>query len=237
MLKKNLAIVVISVFAAMVSLAVAETPKTGGSINVVIQPEPPGLMLGLVQNGPTQMVAGNIYEGLLRYDNDLKPMPSLATKWEITEGGTVYTFNLKKGVTWHDGKPMTAADVVFTAKEFLPKGHPRWRVTKTNVTKIEAPDDYTVRFTLKQPFGPFLGAFEVWSMPIIPKRVPASKDRIRAAPFSSNNWMLFSFCRLMFSMVIKVNIGSKTATAPISTHGGTPIQYFLLMILSVMKNL
>lgn len=206
MLKKNLTIVVISVFAAMVSLAVAETPKTGGSINVVIQPEPPGLMLGLVQNGPTQMVAGNIYEGLLRYDNDLKPMPSLATKWEITEGGTVYTFNLKKGVTWHDGKPMTAADVVFTAKEFLPKGHPRWRVTKTNVTKIEALDDYTVRFTLKQPFGPFLGAFEVGSMPIIPKHIyagtdfksnPANNHPIGTGPFKFNEWKKGSYIHLV----------------------------------------
>ena len=97
MLKKFLTIVAIIVLATMANLVSAETPKSGGSINVVIQPEPPGLMLGLLQNGPTQMVAGNIYEGLLRYDNDLNPMPSLATKWEITEDGTVYTFHLKKG--------------------------------------------------------------------------------------------------------------------------------------------
>ncbi|MEA7043506.1 hypothetical protein ONP26_23540, partial [Salmonella enterica subsp. enterica serovar Montevideo] len=45
----------------------AQEPKTGGVINAVIQPEPPGLMLALVQNGPTQMVSGNIFEGLLRY--------------------------------------------------------------------------------------------------------------------------------------------------------------------------
>ena len=46
--------------------ALAQEPKMGGVINAVIQPEPPGLMLALVQNGPTQMVSGNIFEGLLR---------------------------------------------------------------------------------------------------------------------------------------------------------------------------
>jgi hypothetical protein len=42
-------------------------------LNVLVQPEPPGLMLGITQNGPTQLVAGNIYEGLLRYDEKLNP--------------------------------------------------------------------------------------------------------------------------------------------------------------------
>ncbi len=73
----------------------------------MIQPEPPGLMMGLVQNGPTQMVAGNIYEGLLRYNPKLEPQPSLAESWTISEDGKVYSFKLKKGVTWHDGKPFT----------------------------------------------------------------------------------------------------------------------------------
>ncbi|MDT7812243.1 MAG: peptide/nickel transport system substrate-binding protein, partial [Acidobacteriaceae bacterium] len=44
--------------------AIAEEPKMGGVINAVIQPEPPGLMMAMVQNGPTQMVSGNIFEGL-----------------------------------------------------------------------------------------------------------------------------------------------------------------------------
>ena len=58
--------------------ALAQEPKSGGIVNAVIQPEPPGLMMGLVQNGPTQMISGNIYEGLLRYSPKLQPLPSLA---------------------------------------------------------------------------------------------------------------------------------------------------------------
>src|SRR5882762_9483694 len=107
--------------------ALAEEPKTGGVINAVIQPEPPGLMMGLVQNGPTQMVAGNIYEGLLRYSPKLEPLPGLAESWTVSEDGKVYSFKLRMGVTWHDGKPFTSADVLFSI-EFLKQTHPRARV-------------------------------------------------------------------------------------------------------------
>src|SRR6187200_1412920 len=82
-------------------IALAQSPKTGGVINAVIQPEPPGLMLALVQNGPTQMVSGNIYEGLLRYSPKLEPLPALAESWTVSEDAKVYAFKLRKGVTWH----------------------------------------------------------------------------------------------------------------------------------------
>ena len=68
----------------------------------------------MVQNGPTQMVSGNIYEGLLRYSQKLEPQPGLAESWTVSEDAKVYTFKLKQGVTWHDGKPFTSADVVFS---------------------------------------------------------------------------------------------------------------------------
>ncbi|MET3344306.1 ABC-type transport system substrate-binding protein [Bradyrhizobium japonicum] len=133
--------------------ALAQEPKTGGVINAVIQPEPPGLMLAMVQNGPVQMVSGNIFEGLLRYSPKLEPQPELAESWTVSEDAKTYTFKLKKGVTWHDGKPFTAADVLFSI-EMLKQTHARARNNLGQVDKVEAPDDYTVVFTLKQPFGP-----------------------------------------------------------------------------------
>ena len=50
-----------------------------GVVNVLVQPEPPGLMMGIIQNGPTQLVSGNIYDGLLRYKDKLYPQTKLAT--------------------------------------------------------------------------------------------------------------------------------------------------------------
>ncbi len=188
----------------MAALALAATaatahgpPVPGGTLNAVIQPEPPSLMLGLVQNGPTQMVAGQIYESLLRYDTDLNPMPSLAKAWTISDDGLTYTFTLQDGVLWHDDTPFTSADVVFSVDVFLRETHPRLRASLAHVDSITAPDDTTVVFTLKQPFGPFLGVFEVGTMPMIPKHIyegtdyannPANNTPIGTGPFKFDTW-------------------------------------------------
>lgn len=70
-------------FTTATAIANADEPRSGGTINTIIQPEPPGLVLGMIQNAPTRTVAGNIYEGLLRYSTDLDPMPQLAESWRL----------------------------------------------------------------------------------------------------------------------------------------------------------
>lgn len=192
--------------AAMIAGSAYAEPKSGGTVNAVIQPEPPGLMLGIVQNGPTQMVAGNIYESLLRYDHELNPMPSLAKSWEVSEDGLTYTFHLQEGVKWHDGAPFSAEDVVFSADTFLRETHPRFRVSLQHVDSITAPDANTVVFKLKQPFGPFLGIFESGTMPIVPKHIyegtdfktnPANNTPIGTGPFKFNEWEKGSYIHLV----------------------------------------
>ncbi|MFX9597063.1 ABC transporter substrate-binding protein, partial [Acinetobacter baumannii] len=84
-------------------------------------------------------------EGLLRYSPKLEPQPELAESWTVSEDAKTYTFKLKKGVTWHDGKPFTAADVLFSI-EMLKQTHARARNNLVQVDKVEAPDDYTVVF-------------------------------------------------------------------------------------------
>lgn len=204
-MSKRMILLSLAMICGLSSAAWSEEPKMGGVINAVIQPEPPGLMLGLLQNGPTQMVAGNIYEGLLRYSPKLEPLPGLAESWSISEDGKVYTFHLQKGVTWHDGKPFTSADVVFSL-EFLKQTHPRARSNFAQVDKIETPDDNTVIFTLKQPFGPFIGVFEVGSLPMLPKHIyegtdfksnPANNTPIGTGPFMFKEWQKGSFIRLV----------------------------------------
>jgi len=102
-------------------------PARGGTVQLAVTPEPPGLMLGLMQNGPTQMIAGNIYESLMRYDTDLTPQPSLAESWEISDDELTYTFKLRENVKWHDGEDFDADDVMFSLDVFLREVHPRWR--------------------------------------------------------------------------------------------------------------
>ena len=181
-------------------------PQAGGTLNVVIQPEPPGLMLGIVQNGPTQMVAGNIYESLLRYDFDLKPEGQLAESWEISEDGKTYTFKLRDDVTFHDGEPFTSEDVKFTMDVFLRETNPRTRTYMDHVESIDTPDDHTVVFNLKQPFGPFIGIFEQGTSPMIPKHIyegtdfttnEANNTPIGTGPFKFEEWSKGTYIHLV----------------------------------------
>ena len=119
------------------------------------QPEPPVIVTAINQQGPTQFVAGKIYESLLTYTTDLKPQPGLAKSWEAAPDGLSYTFHLQDNVKWHDGKPFSADDVVFSLSDMLPKTHARARVILNKfVESMQAPDPKTVVVKLKSPFPP-----------------------------------------------------------------------------------
>lgn len=183
--------------------ASAATPD--GGLVTIIQPEPPILVLPLNQQTPTGTVGGKIYESLLTFDFDLTPQPQLATSWEVSEDGLTYTFHLVENAKWHDGEPFTAADVVFSCDVMLKEVHPRARANFDRCESITAPDDYTVVFQLKEPFAPFILAFEASSAPIAPKHVyegsdyrnnPANDKPIGTGPFMLNEWARGSYIHL-----------------------------------------
>lgn len=196
-MKTPLALAIAAAAFAATSAAIADEPQRGGTINTIIQPEPPGLVLGMIQNDPTRKVAGSIYEGLLSYTTDLEPQPQLAESWEVDDDGIVWTFHLREGVTWHDGEPFTADDVVFSADVFHRELNPSARAVLDHVESIEATDEHTVVFTLKQPFGPFPLSFEAGTFTMVPKHIyedtdfrdnPANSHPIGTGPFKFKNW-------------------------------------------------
>src|SRR5688500_4291797 len=80
-----------------------EQPRRGGTLNIVLQPEPPMLMLPINQGTTTQVAGGKIFQSLLTFDFQLKPLPSLAKSWTVSPDGLTYTFKLQENVKWHDG--------------------------------------------------------------------------------------------------------------------------------------
>ena len=178
----------------------------GGTLNTIIQPEPPILVTAFNQQQPTLTLGGKIYESLLKYGADLKPMPGMAQSWEISPDGLTYTFKLFPGITFHDGKPMTSEDVVFSCMKVLTETHPRARQNFARVASAEAPDPLTVVFKLKQPFAPFLGCFDCTSAPIVPKHIyegtefrknPMNDKAIGTGPFKLKEWVRGSHVQLV----------------------------------------
>ena len=92
--------------------ALAQTQ--GGTLVMIVQPEPPSLASYLSTSGPIGMVTSKIYDGLLEYDTELQPQPSLAESWEVSPDGKSITFKLRQGVKFHDGEALTSADVKFS---------------------------------------------------------------------------------------------------------------------------
>ena len=103
------------------------------------------------------------YDNLVRWDPEWKEViPNLAMSWEVSDDGATYTFELREGLKWSDGKPFTANDIVFWAEdvagneELSPSGQPGWMKVNGEPAKVTAAGDYTVVFTFAGPNGLFL---------------------------------------------------------------------------------
>jgi peptide/nickel transport system substrate-binding protein len=136
-----------------------------------------------------------IYNGLLKYDKDLKITGDLAESWEVGAGGLTITFHLRPNVKWHDGKPFTAKDVLFTYNKLVdPRVKTPYGADYLLVKTISAINPLTVRVTYKQPFAP---ALESWMIGIVPEYVftntdfnsaPANRAPIGTGPFLFKEW-------------------------------------------------
>ncbi|QCK84494.1 ABC transporter substrate-binding protein [Phreatobacter aquaticus] len=153
--------------------AQAAAPKKGGTMIMVMQSEPPAL-LSFVNSSSIALTARST-EGLLQYDDNLKPLPSLATEWSVAPDGLTYTFKLRQGVKWHDGKDFTADDVVFSLQT-VKRLHPRGRSTFQFMTSAEAIDPHTVVLKLSKPTPFLLTALAAMETAIVPKHVYGEAD-------------------------------------------------------------
>ncbi len=197
------AVVVAGAFLATGQAAYAQ--KAGGTLVFIAQPEPPSLASYLSTSGPIGLVAPKIYEGLLDFDNDLNPVPSLAESFEVSEDGKTVTFNLQQGVTWHDGEPFTSADVQFTIMEVLRQIHPRGPNSFKEVAEIETPDEHTAVFKLNNPAPYMIRALSGYESPMVPKHLLEGQDPREAdiannpvgtGPFKFVEWKKGQYIRL-----------------------------------------
>lgn len=142
-----------------------------------ISTDPGQLNTAITTNGTVHTVAGLFYDGLIDLNDSLKPVPQLATRWEVEENGALYRFHLRTGVLWHDGKPFTSSDVKFSFDSLLLKFHSRTRASLgAKLLRIDTPDDSTVEFKFRRPYAPLLQQLDVEEAPIMPKHIFAGTD-------------------------------------------------------------
>lgn len=149
---------------------------TGGTLQVASGGDPQNMDPHTTTINVAQMVLDNVVEELFEIDENLDVQPLLAEDYEVSDDETTYEISLKEGVTFHNGDPLTSADVKYSIERILDPdlGSPR-AANFELVDSIETPDDSTVVFELSEPFAPFIiGLAE--SAGIIPEGIDEDVD-------------------------------------------------------------
>lgn len=113
-----------------------------------------------ITSSPNAIHIEAIYDTLVAYDENLNIVPCLAKAWKVSEDGTIITFYLREGVTFHDGTPFNADAVVFNLERLIsPETRVPLRTYIGFVESAKAIDEYTVEVKLRYPHGPALARF------------------------------------------------------------------------------
>ena len=142
--------------------ASAEEPKSGGQLIVALNADIRGTNAGVDRDANTDSVLHHVVETLVAHTEDMGIGPLVADSWEISENGLAYTFTLRPDLTFHNGEPVTAADVKWSFDRLLDP-ETGWRCLRfydgsrgPKVEAVEVLDDKRVRFTLAEANTLFL---------------------------------------------------------------------------------
>ena len=151
--------------------------------------DPLGLDPALVDDEEGAKILSNLYEGLLAFKpNNTDVVPCLATSWDVSEDGKVYTFHLRQGVKFHDGTPFNAEAVKFNFDRQMPENRtPKMSYAGfvfADVVKTDVVDEYTVKVTLSKNATPFLHNLAMsFAGPIVsPKALKENNNNVSLAP-------------------------------------------------------
>jgi peptide/nickel transport system substrate-binding protein len=133
------------------------SPEPGGTLRAAFQNEWAGLDPHTVSSYSSYQILNNVLEGLTFYDNNLNLVPWLAESWEQSEDGLTWTFHLREGVLFHNGREMTADDVKWSFERLIDPATGAGNAARVGPpeTQIEVIDTYTVAITHPEPFGIF----------------------------------------------------------------------------------
>ncbi len=192
-------ILLIAVTLMVVNMGYAETPKKGGDLVSGYAQFPRHFNHGIQSGAATASPGTQIFAALVEINDKFEPIPYLAKSWKVSDNGLTYTFQLVKGATFHDGKPITSADVAFSF-ETVKKNHPFGPSMLGPVARVETPDPHTAVFKLSKPHPALFLVLSPPLLPILPKHVyneaehgPIRKNPANVKPVGSGPFKLAEY--------------------------------------------
>ena len=182
----------------------ADKPKFGGVLKVAITANPAYIDPPCAQSGSMREVVHQVFEELVSVDQNFKIVPMLAKDFQVSPDGKIYTFKLRNGVKFHNGKEMTSKDVIASIERAQKVSYDTSGIDQ--IESMTATDNYTVVITLKKMSSIFLLRLATERLPIaiMPKEVIEGvaarelKDEqlIGTGPFMLKEWVRDRYIKL-----------------------------------------
>ena len=163
---------------------VAAVDKYGGTYRKPLRAEPLTLDPAFATDNNAVTVVQQLFDGLVQFDADLNVIPSIAQSWTASPDGLRWTFALRRGVTFHHGREVTAEDFVYSFTRILApdtQSPNTWLLERVQGAKaflagkadrvagLQALDDYTLQITLAEPYAPFLTMLGIAQAKVVPR--------------------------------------------------------------------
>jgi peptide/nickel transport system substrate-binding protein len=172
--------------------AAAGTPKKGGILVVGATDEAADLDPHWQNALARQQRTQNIYSYLVQADKDLRIQPDLAEKWELSPDGKTYTFSLRKGVKFHNGRELTSEDVKYSIERIRdPNKASQGKALMASIDGVDTSDKYVAKITLKEPDSGLLAAFaSAWGAIVAKEEVDKAGGNLNKADGGSGPYMI-----------------------------------------------
>lgn len=168
----------------------------GGELRVAVHGEPTSFEPDLGNDEIASLVGRNIFNQLLSMDVDGRILADLAMRWSVSPDGREYTFVLRQGVSWHDGRPFSADDVRWTFEWLAADPKAYAGDLARRIAAIETPDRHTVVMRLAEPWAPFVPMLAGYGTYVLPRHVYGGGERpARARPVGTGPFRLVEWSR------------------------------------------